>query len=487
MLNNRIYRIEHTMFYNYCFRFTHTLQVVKYLVASFDMINARDNQGNTALHVASFRGHLSVVEALIAVSPSLLLLKNDAGDTFLHMAVAGFRTPGFRRLDRQMELMKQLICGKIIDLNEIINIKNHEGRTIFHVAVIDNLHPNLVELLMSIRSIDLNVRDNDGMTPLDLLRQHPRSASSEILIRQLISAGGISNFRNQIVKSAIASHLRMQGSGNSPGTSFKISDAEIIFYTGIVEKMETSGRPSSCSSTTNKGELAHLCTNGEGHKISEKGESSVNKAANRLKILLRWPHRKETKIGVTKEPGDNDSLDSLKRFSQSADNNTPTPLRQRFSKPTSLLNNKRTLAVRNSMPSSPSTKKKYAAGLMHGVIQAMPHLANSPRASSNSFSRASMSSPPSVKSKGICLDSETTGDAASCSNSAVNSNNMMDNSLNKSGFTNSGVKKHYLCFGSRGLAVEEGSSTGQRIIQTFKRSLLSVAQPTTPTCEGTIH
>ncbi|KAM4120408.1 hypothetical protein ACJW30_03G129300 [Castanea mollissima] len=175
------------------------VEVVKDLVASFDIITSTDNQGNTALHVAAYRGYLAVVDVLIHSSSSLASLKNNYGDTFLHMAVAGFRTPSFRRLDWQIELMKQLVCGNIANMNEIINVRNNDGRTALHMAVIENIQGNLVELLMTVPSINLNIRDADGMTPLDILKQRPRSASSEIIIKQLISAGGISNCQDHKV------------------------------------------------------------------------------------------------------------------------------------------------------------------------------------------------------------------------------------------------------------------------------------------------
>lgn len=111
------------------------MQVVKYIVSSFDIINSKDNQGNIALHTAALRGHLSVVEALIIACPASSFTTNNAGDTFLHMAVAGLRAPGFRRLNCQMELMKQLISGSIVDTHETINITNNEGRTALRVAV----------------------------------------------------------------------------------------------------------------------------------------------------------------------------------------------------------------------------------------------------------------------------------------------------------------------------------------------------------------
>ncbi|KAJ0977519.1 hypothetical protein J5N97_012993 [Dioscorea zingiberensis] len=137
-------------------------------------------------------------------------------------------TSDFRRLDRQMKLMKQLISRNIVDVRKIIIVGNHEGRSVVHTAVIDNAHSNLIELMMSVKSINLNIRDIDGMLPLNLLSQRPRSASSEILIKQLISAGGISNSKDNTERSAIVSQMKMQGLGSSPGTSFRISDAEIF-------------------------------------------------------------------------------------------------------------------------------------------------------------------------------------------------------------------------------------------------------------------
>ncbi|KAI3733389.1 hypothetical protein L6452_12832 [Arctium lappa] len=141
-------------------------EVVKYLIESYDLIGLTDTQGNTALHIAAYNGHLRVVELLVSSSPSLIALTNSYGDTFLHTTVAGFRTPGFRRVDQQIELMKHIVSGKIVNVDDIINVKNNDGRTALHVAVIENIHSDLVELLMTVRSIDLNIKDIDQMTPL---------------------------------------------------------------------------------------------------------------------------------------------------------------------------------------------------------------------------------------------------------------------------------------------------------------------------------
>ncbi|XP_043706233.1 espin-like [Telopea speciosissima] len=423
------------------------VEVVKYLVASFDNITSTDNQGNTALHMAAYRGHLDVLDTLILASPSSVSLKNNGGDTFLHMAVAGFRTPGFRRLDRQIELMKQLVCGKIMNMQDVINIRNHEGRTALHMAVLENIHSNLVELLMRIPSIDLNIRDVYSMTPLDLLRQRPKSALSELLIKQLISAGGISNCQDYMARSAIVSHLKMQGIGSSPGTSFKISDAEIFLHTGIGNMLEAGGDLGSATCSSEQSNFDSV--DGSHSSFDNKRPHSVNYAARRLKILLRWPRRKEKKPEALKKLGDDNSVGSCKKWSDMEE--TPTPLRQRFSKPSSLPNNKRALSVRSSLP-SPSSKKKFAAGLMQGVIQAMPHLVVPARSPTSSFSVSPIPSPTSSdKQKGMHTGNEIVD--PSCSNQSLIDGaadmNQKQTSINRR------LMNQYFCFGTQSLGVED--------------------------------
>ncbi|XP_074574831.1 uncharacterized protein LOC141831376 [Curcuma longa] len=445
------------------------VEVVKDLLVCFDIIDSRDTRGNTALHVAAFRGYLSVVEALVVASPSSSLLTNNAGDTFLHMAVAGFCTPGFKRLDRQMDLVRQLVNGTIVNIENVINERNNDGRTVLHMAVISNVHTDLVELLMKVRSINLNIRDNDGIMPLDILRQHPQSASSEILIKQLISAGGIVNSKDYRARSAIAFHLKMQGTGRSPGTSFRISDAEIFLYTGV-EASEASGRPSSCS-TASKSEVTHISASDENHGLSDKKKQNpISNAARHLKILFRWPHRKGKAPEIHNKFGDDESLESFKKLVDKE--YTPTPLRQRFSTAVPVINKQRTLSVRSSAPTlSSTTKKKHSATLMRGVFQTMPHLATSAHTAPGSFSRTSISSSMMKKEKRVCLDSEN--DAA-CSSSVIDCSAPVDTVTPRSSIVDIRLMNQYFCFGAQDLATDE-SGSGQQSNQEPKPSLISVA------------
>ncbi|XVE84109.1 hypothetical protein DITRI_Ditri16bG0143200 [Diplodiscus trichospermus] len=413
------------------------VEAVKHLVASFDIIDTVDDQGNTALHIAAYRGQAAVVEALILASPSLISVRNKAGETFLHLAVSGFQTPAFRRVDRQVNLTKQLVLAENFNMVDIINAKNNEGKTALHMAIIGNVHTDLVELLMSAQSINVNIRDANGMTALDLLKQRPRSASSDILIRHLISAGGMFGCHDYTARRAIASHIKMQGHGSSPGTSFRISDTEIFLSTGVETTSDASdigSRGRSRSSSTD------FDSADENRKSSvDKKPGSMNNAAQRLKSVLHWPRLKQKKPKRMKKSMDEGCPEQL-----------PIPLRQRFSKPSSLPNNKRTLSVRSNQ-SSPIAKKKLASGIMHGVMQAMPQLTIPRRSRSSSFSKSSLSSPSSLdKQKGVFIDSDVAG--PSCSNPTLDDEK--PNTIEKQGSIKKGLRSQYFCFGGSGLAVK---------------------------------
>lgn len=401
------------------------MQVVRYLISSYkNIINSTDNRGNTALNIAAYRGHLPVVELLLTTNPSIASLSNNYGDTFLHMAVAGFLSPGFRRLDLQLSLIKRLVSWRLLPMEDIVNVKNNEGRTALHMAVIENLQSQVVELLMSVPYIDLNMRDADGFTPLDLLKQRPQSASSEILIKRLISAGGIENCNDRMVRNALVSHLRRQhGIGGSPGTSFRIPDGEIFLHTGL----DDLGPSSSCELTS-----------------SERGYSGEIERAPKFKKLASFKSRfknllmKKAKNGDSSDiEEDNLSTPSSYRMSYSS-KNSPISLRQQFSKQSSLPNNKR------MQYPSPSTKKKFAAGLTHGVLQLLPK--SNTASPSSALSESSWPSPSSAhnnKGKGGFHGSEP---------QSPNSNNLKMKQKHAS--LNSRLMNSYLCFGAQGLAAE---------------------------------
>ncbi|KAM1239080.1 hypothetical protein ACFX13_045558 [Malus domestica] len=449
------------------------VEVVKYLVASFDIINSTDLQGDTALHVAASRGQLAAAEALILASPSSINARNNSGETFLHKAISGFQSPAFRRLDRQIQLLKQLVCEKAFNIEQIINAKNNEGRTALHTAIIGDVHSDLVQLLMIVQSIDVNARDVDSMTALDYIRQWPRSASSDILIRQLISAGGIFGCQDYNARKAIASRLKTQGDGGSPGTSFRISDTEIFLYTGIENVTDATADRRSIGINSSPPELISPYPTAEnnGSSFASKKPGSVNNAAAQLKRVVGWPQMKPKKHERFKKSVDLGSVESIKICNKSSDDAAPTPLRQRFSRPSvsSVPSNKRTLSVRSNQ-SSPSAKKRFACGIRRGVMQAIPHITVPRRSRSSSFSKSSsISSPTSLDiQKSVCTETDIAGPSWS--------NEVADDeppNLAKQGSLNKRSRRQYFCFGASRLSVKSPVNRQQ---QSFKHPpVISVA------------
>ncbi|CAL1413477.1 unnamed protein product [Linum trigynum] len=432
------------------------VEVVKELIASYHIITSIDHNGNSALHVAAYRGHLPVVEALIQECPSLTSLTNIHGDTFLHMAVSGFRTPGFRRMDRQIELMEELVSSRgTVNIQEVINVKNNDGRTPLHIAMIENIQSSLVELLMTVPSINLNVRDADGMTPLDLLRQtRPRSADSEILIKQLVSAGGVSSRRHSAT--VIASQLRGSrgGIGTSPGTSFRIPDGEIFLHTGVEHAAPSDfsrelGTSADYSSALSQQEAS---IDDLEKKASARTGSKVSSAAKRLKALLQWPKKKK-KSKEQKDPSvvaklTDDEASSIDSFHVCRSyEECPTPLRKKYSKFASFSS---TNDNANGNLPSPLTRSRFAAGLMHGVIHAKPHLSGP--------IHQSTPSPLSAVSSSVCSPASSNRDK-NFGKSATFGSKLMSR---KQGSFNAKVMNQYLCFGAQGLEADGGGGSINR-------------------------
>ncbi|XP_073296042.1 uncharacterized protein [Primulina huaijiensis] len=412
------------------------VEVVKNLTSSYlDITNSTDNHGNTALHLAAHTGHLAVVEALILSSPSLIEARNNAGETFLHSVVTGFQTPGFRRLDRQIELMKHLLSGNIFKIEQIINAVSNDGSTALHLSITGNIDSDLVEVLMNVSCIDVNIRDNNGMTPLDILRQRPCSASTELINRQLVSVGGIFSSQDYSARKAIASHIKRQSIGNSPGTSFTISDTEMFLYTGMDSASDGGSR--SVERNTYLSE------------VSLQNSKAVNHgSAEKVKCFLYWSKLKRKKTS--------DRLKILVDATYaSASEGVPTPLRQRFSKPSSLPNNKRALSVRSSVP-SPTARKKLASGMVNGEMQSVslkPH--------SSLLSKLSSSSQSSVdEAKEGQIDnaiSKLTVEAK--------------NSIHKHGSVNKRLMNQYLCFGAPRRSFEPRATVPHTPYDVYERTV----------------
>ncbi|CAF2125920.1 serine/threonine-protein phosphatase 6 regulatory ankyrin repeat subunit B-like [Brassica napus] len=427
--------------------------VVKELVASYGplIMEAIDSQGNTALHVAAYRGHADLVQALISASPSLVSARNNAGDTFLHAGISGFQTPAFERLDKHAELMNRLITSAASNSPcDVVNCRNNEGRTALHLAISGNVPLEFVEMLMSVKSIDINIKDASGMTPLDLIRHKPQSPTSDLLFRRLVSAGGMFSCRDQSITSVVASHLKDRGNFYSPGARFRTSDAEIFLSTRL-EAVPDKVVPRHVRSSSCSIEIGQANVTDENHHLKKCRNASVNSATERLKSVFHWPRIIKKQAGHSK----NDSEISITSTALETQETTPVPLRQRFSKsstssPSPALpnnNNKRTLSVRSNQSSPRAKKKRF------GSVRTRS--SSFSKISIHSSSASSSSSMVDVKQKGVLVDTNIAGPSGFNRPEPVKSNKLKEK---RQGSVRRRLKSHYFCFGTSALTVKTSAT-----------------------------
>ena len=123
--------------------------VVKLLLLSKDPdINIQNNKGQTAVMLASRYGHHQVVELLLSKDPDINIQDNNR-ETALMVAS-----------DNGHHQVVELLLSKDPD----INIQNNDGVTALMFAI-GNGHHQVVELLLS-KDPDINIQNNDGVTAL---------------------------------------------------------------------------------------------------------------------------------------------------------------------------------------------------------------------------------------------------------------------------------------------------------------------------------
>ncbi len=126
---------------------------VKYqIVKNGADVNAKQNKyygGNTALIVAVYKGYSEIIKYLISKGADVNA-KNDGGDTALHIAI-------FK--DKNKEIIELLI-----EKGADVNAKDNDGETALYKAVADKKY-EIAKYLIS-KGADINAKTNGGTTIL---------------------------------------------------------------------------------------------------------------------------------------------------------------------------------------------------------------------------------------------------------------------------------------------------------------------------------
>ncbi|WP_264719450.1 MULTISPECIES: ankyrin repeat domain-containing protein [unclassified Wolbachia] len=125
------------------------------LINKGDDVNARDNRGNTPLHLAVLADKLQVVEKLIERGADINA-KNNHGATPLHWAA----------LNQNVSIVE-----KLIEKGANVNEKNKYDNVPLHYAAFFNGCLGTAEKLIE-KGANVNAKNNDGATPLHWAALH---------------------------------------------------------------------------------------------------------------------------------------------------------------------------------------------------------------------------------------------------------------------------------------------------------------------------
>ncbi len=144
--------------------------VVEVLIAKGAETRVGQN-GFTLLHLAIFRGHDDVGKVLIENGADVNA-KSDKGDTPLHLAARYYRYA-------DSHFRARIMARLLIENGAGVNTKNNNGETPMHGAALLG-HADVVELLIA-KGADVNAKDNQGQTPLQRARDQGRKEIVELL------------------------------------------------------------------------------------------------------------------------------------------------------------------------------------------------------------------------------------------------------------------------------------------------------------------
>ena len=173
-------------------------------------VNAKDEWNNTPLHIASEKGHLSIVEYLISKGANINI-KDIDGNTPIDYAFQKKSLGVLHLLISSIEFNKDNINSNYkhnitpihiasgigdIDLVENllnkgsdINAKNDWNDTPLHFASI-NGHLDIVKLLVT-KGANINAKDNESKTPLDIALQEKKDDITMYLYNKKLEILGV--------------------------------------------------------------------------------------------------------------------------------------------------------------------------------------------------------------------------------------------------------------------------------------------------------
>ena len=175
-------------------------------ISLVNLLSLKDNGGNTPMLFAAFRGNIIIMEKMISLGVKYDCV-NNAGLNIIHMAsqsdcanvIVYFKEKYNFDLYEHDDLYNNslhwacssgsksaldyllLYINKENNNENIINAVNNQGQTALHITVLTTGSVSSIKKLIK-RNIDINIRDNNGLTVMDLVQGNEKYKNIEKII-----------------------------------------------------------------------------------------------------------------------------------------------------------------------------------------------------------------------------------------------------------------------------------------------------------------
>ncbi|KAJ7952588.1 Ankyrin repeat protein [Quillaja saponaria] len=164
----------------------HNRLVFRLVEIQKDLFRVPGREGITPLHFVAQTGDTDLLAQFLSACPESVEDVTVRGETSLHIAVKS----------NQFEALEVLIqwihwsCHKFASYRQksILNWKDDEGNTILHIAALNN-DKKAVKLLID-RDADLNAKNLEGWTPLDMVIEKQTQTPQDREVRDMLRGAG---------------------------------------------------------------------------------------------------------------------------------------------------------------------------------------------------------------------------------------------------------------------------------------------------------
>ncbi|EEF47394.1 ankyrin repeat-containing protein, putative [Ricinus communis] len=190
------------------------------------LAHVKDQKGRTAVHISAKAGQADVIQKLIETCPDTFELLDDKGRTVLHYAAKKGR----------IGLLGILL--KTLDLDYLINARDNNGNTPFHLAAFKR-HFKILRRLADDGRVDKGAMNNAGLTALDIVESStlPKHHIKARITRILIKRGSLRSMEQRaIVKNTKQKAIEAKKQGQTQKVENKAQPEESKSQRDVKEK-----------------------------------------------------------------------------------------------------------------------------------------------------------------------------------------------------------------------------------------------------------